>query len=130
MGGCGGDAVVRVLNATTVTLDTLHCPCVVVLDMGGTGENFSVGEVGVVTRIMGTRTTGWALCDAVTCPAGVMVHGGEFDVEGIGLLVCMLQMIQKMDGMEDVGVGCPGLLTMPGEENIRMVLCTDVGFFM
>lgn len=132
-GGGGGDAAVRVLDAATAALDTLCCPQVVVLDMDG-----SVGDGVVVTRITGTRTTGWAMYDAARNPAGVVAHGAEFDGDGvlgacaqlpevIVLVVCMPRMVEMMEGMKGVVVVRPGLVMMPVEEGIRMIFCTDVG---
>lgn len=138
VGDGGGDAVVHILDAATSALDTLRFLQVVVLDMDGVGEHVSVGDGVVVTRITGTRTTGWAMCDAATNPAGVVAHGGVFDVDGvlgacarlpewIVLVVCTSRMVEMMEGMEGVGVVRLGLVVMPVEDGIRMVLCTDVG---
>lgn len=117
VGGGGGDGLIKVLNTTIAILDTLRCPQIVVLNIDGTGKHFSVGEDGVVTRIMRTCTTGWALCAMATNPAGFMAHGAEFDVDGVlGVYVQLpkefevmvsMRMIQIMDWMESVWGACP-----------------------
>lgn len=115
VGQGGGNAVVRVLDTTTAALDTPRCLQLVAVGMDGTAEHVAVEDGVVVTRITGTRTPGWAMCDTATNPAGVVAHDGDFDIdsvlgafarlsEGIVLVVCTPRMVGRMEWMEGVGV--------------------------